>query len=120
MTRLGRSPDMTFDHEATRIHRHDLDREIDIIRAERELAAATSPAAEDGIVDRARRRTGKTLIAVCPAGARPGSRRECPDRCRPSGRRSGVATTPDVLTSPTGPSPAMRREALPEKAYDPP
>jgi hypothetical protein len=65
---------MTFDHEATRIHRHDLDREIDIIRAERELAAATSPAAEDGIVDRARRRTGNALIAAGRAVAGPESR----------------------------------------------
>jgi hypothetical protein len=65
---------MTFDHEATRIHRHDLDREIDIIRVERELAAATSPAAEDGIVDRARRRTGNALIAAGRAVAGPESR----------------------------------------------
>jgi hypothetical protein len=65
---------MTFDHEVTRIHRHELDREIDIIRAERQLAAVTDPADQDGLVDRARRRTGNALIAAGRAVAGPESR----------------------------------------------
>ncbi len=53
---------MTYDHGATRIHQADLDREIDSIRTERLLAAATPH--HDGIVDRARRVTGRVLIAA--------------------------------------------------------
>lgn len=53
---------MTFDHSATDLHRADLDREIDSIRTERLLAAGTPH--HDGIVDRARRGTGRILIAA--------------------------------------------------------
>lgn len=53
---------MTYDHSATTIHRNDLDREIDSIRTER-LLAAEGPTRE-GIVERARRGTGRLLIAA--------------------------------------------------------
>ena len=53
---------MTFDHEATRIHRAELDREIDGLRTERLLAA--DPPDHPGVVERARRRTGRALIAA--------------------------------------------------------
>jgi hypothetical protein len=52
---------MTYDHEATRIHRADLDREIESIRTERLLAAAEP---HPGLVDRARRRAGTALISA--------------------------------------------------------
>jgi hypothetical protein len=52
---------MTYDHEATRIHRADLDREIDSIRMER-LLAGTEP--HPGFVDRVRRRAGTALISA--------------------------------------------------------
>ena len=52
---------MTYDHEATRIHRAELDREIDGLRTERVLAAK---AGQPGVIERARRRTGHALIAA--------------------------------------------------------
>ncbi len=53
---------MTYDHEGTRIHRADLDREIESIRTER-LLAADAPD-HPGLVDRARRKIGNALIAA--------------------------------------------------------
>lgn len=53
---------MTYDHSATTLHRADLDREIESIRTER-LLAADRPH-RDGIVERARRGTGRILIAA--------------------------------------------------------
>jgi hypothetical protein len=53
---------MTYDHSATEIHRADLDREIETIRNERLLADHAGP--QDGVVDRARRGTGRVLIAA--------------------------------------------------------
>jgi len=53
---------MTFDHEATRIHRAYLDRAIETIRTERLLAADGEP--HPGLVDRARRRAGTALISA--------------------------------------------------------
>ncbi|HEY7131663.1 MAG TPA: hypothetical protein VH440_05390 [Candidatus Limnocylindrales bacterium] len=53
---------MTYDHEATRIHREELDREIESLRAERTMAADAEP--HPGLVERARRRTGNALIAA--------------------------------------------------------
>jgi hypothetical protein len=53
---------MSYDHDATRIHRADLDREIESLRTER-LLAASSPTSQS-VVDRARRRTGNALIAA--------------------------------------------------------
>jgi len=52
---------MTYSHDAARLHRDDLEREIETIRVERLLAAGrTSPA----LVDRARRRAGLALISA--------------------------------------------------------
>lgn len=53
---------MTYDHETARIHQADLDREIDSLRTERILAADRPPAL--GLLGRARRRTGRALIAA--------------------------------------------------------
>jgi hypothetical protein len=53
---------MTYDHESTRIHRRDLDREIDSIRTERLLAQHGQ--ADPGVLDRARRWTGHALISA--------------------------------------------------------
>ena len=53
---------MTYDHEASRIHRAELDREIDVLRIERILAAEVPD--HPGILGRARRRTGRALIAA--------------------------------------------------------
>jgi hypothetical protein len=53
---------MTYDHEVGRLHRADLDREIDGLRTERILAADVP--AEPGVVGRARRLTGRALIAA--------------------------------------------------------
>ena len=52
---------MTYDHQATRLHRQDLDREIEAIRLEQSIAG-TAP--HTGLIDRARRRTGSALIAA--------------------------------------------------------
>jgi hypothetical protein len=53
---------MTYDHRSARIHRADLDREIETIRTERLIAADGLPA--DGIVERTRRGAGRALIAA--------------------------------------------------------
>ena len=55
----------------TRLHREDLDREIEQIRAQR-LMARETPA--DSVVDRARRRTGSALMAAGRAVAGPDAR----------------------------------------------
>ena len=63
---------MTYDHETTRIRQADLDREIDSIATERLLATdRPSPA---GVLARARRRTGRALIAAGRLLAGPDSR----------------------------------------------
>ena len=54
---------MTHDHNAVRIHRAELDHEIDTIRTER-LLADHGEALPDGFVSRARQRTGRALIAA--------------------------------------------------------
>jgi hypothetical protein len=54
--------DMTYDHSISAIHRADLDREIDAILNERALAESAGP--RDGIVERARRGTGRILISA--------------------------------------------------------
>ena len=53
---------MTYDHESTRIHRQELDREIESIRTERLLARGGQ--ADPGLVERARRWTGHALISA--------------------------------------------------------
>ncbi len=53
---------MPFDHEATRLHREDLDREIETIRQEQVLAPPQS--GHPGLIARARRGTGAALIAA--------------------------------------------------------
>ena len=53
---------MTYDHRTTDLHRADLDRQIDGIRNERLLAADGNR--RDGIIQRVRRGTGRTLIAA--------------------------------------------------------
>jgi len=53
---------MTYDHETARIHQAELDREIDGLRTERILAADRPRAL--GLLGRARRRTGRALIAA--------------------------------------------------------
>jgi hypothetical protein len=52
---------MTFDHSATTLHRAELDREIEAIRAER---AISPDPARSGVLDRARRHAGRALIAA--------------------------------------------------------
>jgi hypothetical protein len=52
---------MTYDHSSTNIHRADLDREIDTIRNERLIAAGAD---HPGLVERARRGTGRVLISA--------------------------------------------------------
>ena len=53
---------MTHDHATTRLHQAELDREIDGLRTERILARDRPPA--PGLLGRARRRTGRILIAT--------------------------------------------------------
>ena len=53
---------MTYDHETTRLHQAELDREIDGLRTERILAADRPRTL--GFLGRARRRTGRALIAA--------------------------------------------------------
>ena len=55
---------MNHDHDAVRIHRAELDHEIDTIRTERLLAAGRDRAPHDGLLGRARERTGRALIAA--------------------------------------------------------
>jgi hypothetical protein len=52
---------MTFDHRTTQLHVSELDRQIEAIRTERALATA---APRRGFVERARRGTGRALIAA--------------------------------------------------------
>src|SRR4051794_13428196 len=54
-------PDMTHDHRSIAIHQADLDREIETIRTEHVLAASHPG---EGRADRARRATGRLLIAA--------------------------------------------------------
>jgi hypothetical protein len=55
---------MNHDHDAVRIHRAELDHEIDTIRMERLLAAGNEAASLDGFASRARQRAGLALIAA--------------------------------------------------------
>jgi hypothetical protein len=55
---------MNHDHDAVRIHRAELDHEINTIRMERLLAARHDGTASDGFAARARRQTGRVLIAA--------------------------------------------------------
>ena len=52
---------MTFDHSATTIHRAELDREIETLRAERAIARDE---AGSGVLRRTRRSAGRVLIAA--------------------------------------------------------
>ena len=52
---------MTYDHRSSDLHRAELDREIDTIRFER---LAARDADHRGLLDRARRGTGRALIAA--------------------------------------------------------
>ncbi len=61
---------MTYQHDATRIHCDDLDREIELIRQERLVTTPPST----GFVERARRRTGHALMAAGRAVAGPDPR----------------------------------------------
>ena len=62
---------MNHDHDAVRIHRAQLDHMIDAIRTERLLAADQDGKTPDGLLGRARRRTGRILIAAGTALAGP-------------------------------------------------
>jgi hypothetical protein len=53
---------MTYDHELSRLHRADLEREIDDLRTER-ILTADGPA-QPRVVERVRRRTGRALMAA--------------------------------------------------------
>ncbi|HEX5824945.1 MAG TPA: hypothetical protein VFY18_10860 [Candidatus Limnocylindrales bacterium] len=55
---------MNHDHDAVRIHRAELDHEIDTIRTERLLAAEHRATSPDGLLGRARQRTGRALITA--------------------------------------------------------
>jgi hypothetical protein len=55
---------MPHDHDAARLHRADLDREIDTIRMERLLAADPAGPGRDGLLGHARGRAGRILIAA--------------------------------------------------------
>src|SRR3954451_8278035 len=55
------APAMTHDHRSIAIHQADLDREIETIRTEHVLAASHP---RDGRTGRARRATGRLLIAA--------------------------------------------------------
>ena len=55
---------MTYDHRFTDLHRADLDREIDTIRLEH---AAARDGDRHGLLDRARRGTGRAQIAAASA-----------------------------------------------------
>ena len=88
---------MTYDHEVSRLHRADLEREIDDLRTER-ILTADAPA-QPRVVERVRRRTGRALMAAgrrSPGPRVPGSRRAAPIVSRTddgphgrSGRRPG-------------------------------
>jgi hypothetical protein len=53
---------MLYDHRSTDIRRAEIDREIEMIQMERLIVAGRRHA--DGIVERARRATGRVLIAA--------------------------------------------------------
>lgn len=53
---------MTHDHDATRLHRAELDREIETLRTERLLDAAASH--PPGLATRGRRAAGRALISA--------------------------------------------------------
>jgi hypothetical protein len=55
---------MNHDHDAVRLRRAELDHEIDAIRTEHLLGTAEAEASQAGVIDRARRRTGRMLIAA--------------------------------------------------------
>jgi hypothetical protein len=55
---------MNHDHDAVRIHRAELDLEIDTIRTEHLLAAGHQDATRGGLISRGRRQTGRALIAA--------------------------------------------------------
>jgi hypothetical protein len=55
---------MNHDHDAVRLHRAELDAEIDTIREERLLASGRDDRSRSGFVDLARQRTGRALIAA--------------------------------------------------------
>jgi hypothetical protein len=55
---------MTYDHDAVRLHRAELDHEIETIRTEQLLAADSDAPTPDGLVGRARRRAGNALISA--------------------------------------------------------
>lgn len=52
---------MTFDHCTTQLHVSELNRQIEALRTERAIGAAS---VRPGVVDRARRGTGRALIAA--------------------------------------------------------
>ena len=52
---------MTFDHRTTQLHVSELNRQIEALRTERALGGAS---VRPGVVDRARRGTGRALIAA--------------------------------------------------------
>jgi hypothetical protein len=54
---------MTYDHRFTDLHRADLDREIDGLRTER-LLASDGNSDRHGLLERARRGTGRALVAA--------------------------------------------------------
>jgi hypothetical protein len=55
---------MNHDYDAVRLHREELDDEIDRIRTERLVAADGHDVSPEGLVGRARQRTGRALIAA--------------------------------------------------------
>jgi hypothetical protein len=55
---------MNHDYDAVRIHRAELDHEIDAIREERLLAAGLGHAGREGLIGRTRQLTGRALIAA--------------------------------------------------------
>jgi hypothetical protein len=61
---MTRGDDMSHDYDAVRLHRKQLDDEIDMICTERLLAADGRDVSPDGLVGRARKRTGRALIAA--------------------------------------------------------
>jgi hypothetical protein len=62
---------MNHDHDAVRLRRAELDHEIDAIRTEHLLGTSDSEASNAGLVDRARQRTGRLLIAAGSVLVRP-------------------------------------------------
>jgi hypothetical protein len=60
--------------DGARIHREELDQQIEMLRAEREVAGRATPGTDDGRVARARLVAGRALIAAgtALAGSRTG------------------------------------------------